>query len=1124
VEALCDIREWLASLGLSEYADRFAENRIAVSVLRDLTDEDLKDLGVVLGDRRRMLRAIVELAGTAPARPQSTPGPQSMPRDEAERRQVTVMFADLVDSTALSTRMDPEDLREIIAAYQECVGETVADFGGYLARYVGDGALVYFGYPQAHEDDAEQAVRAGLELIAAVSALKTRVPLQIRIGIATGLVVVGHIVGLGEAQERGMAGETPNLATGLQRIAQPNMAVIAESTRRLLGDLFELMDLGAKYLEGIAGRVQAWTVLRARSVESRFEALHATGLTALVGRKGESELLIERWSWAKGGEGQVVLLSGEPGIGKSRLTAEFMDFVADEPHTRLRYFCSPQHTNSAFYPIIVQIQNAAGLAHDDSLDAKLEKLDAVLAQSATSMQDRALFAEMLSLPSERRYPALNLSPQERRQKTLEALTLRIEALEKSRPVLIIFEDLHWIDPTSLEALGRAVDRIRSLRVLLIMTFRPEFEPPWIGHPHLAILTLGRLPKLEVDNIIDLIAGSRSIPASIRQDIIERTDGIPLFVEEMTKAVLEAGDHVQAGHTAAGVPFPTLAVPASLQASLMARLDRLGSAKELAQVGAAIGRQFSHALLAAVWRRPEAQLKAALGALISAGLLFRQGAAPQERFTFKHVLVADAAYGTLLREPKRALHARIVETLETDFKEIAGNRPELLAHHCSEAGQIQKAARLWGEAGQRSLERSALVEAVAQLKRALEQIAALAPTPALRCEEIKLQVALITPLLHVKGYAAPETVAAAERARLLIEKAEALGEAPESPLSLFSALYALWVARLVEFNGELVRELAAEFLARAEKQAATGPLMVGYRLMGMSLLHTGDIGAGLAHLERAIALYDPAEHRPLATRFGQDVGVAILAWKSIALWLLGYPKDALANAEHALKIAREIGHAATLMYALTFATWTDIQCGNWAAAEAQAERDVALADEKGIVLWKGFGMMHQAQLFGLASRALDALDKIIPALNALQSTRTTMWIPLWQSYLTGVYADLGRFEDARRCIGEAIAVVEATKERWCEAEINRIAGDVELRAPQRDVTKAEFYLERALAVARQQEAKSWELRAATSLARVRRDQGRRHEARDLLAPVYGWFRQGLNTCDLMRSKALLDELA
>jgi predicted ATPase len=395
---------------------------------------------------------------------------------------------------------------------------------------------------------------------------------------------------------------------------------------------------------------------------------------------------------------------------------------------------------------------------------------------------------------------------------------------------------------------------------------------------------------------------------------------------------------------------------------------------------------------------------------------------------------------------------------------------------------------------------------------------------LRREEITLQVALITPLLHVKGYAAPETVAAAERARLLIEKAEALGEAPEGPLLLFSALYALWVARLVEFNGELVRELAAEFLSRAEKQTATGPLMVGYRLMGLSLLHTGDVGAGLAHLDRAIALYDPAEHRPLATRFGQDVGVAILAWKSIALWLLGYPEDALANAEHALTMAREIGHAATLMYALTFATWTDIQCGNWATAEAQAERDVALADEKGIVLWKGFGMMHQAQLLNLASRASDSLDKIIPALTALQSTRTTMWIPLWQSYLTEAYADLGRFDDAKRCIGEAMAVMETTKERWCEAEVNRVAGEIELRAPQRDVAKAEVYLERALAVARRQEAKSWELRAAMSLARLRRDQGRRHEACDLLAPLYGWFRQGLNTCDLMRSKALLDELA
>ena len=471
-----------------------------------------------------------------------------------------------------------------------------------------------------------------------------------------------------------------------------------------------MQDLGAKDLKGIAGPARAWAALRASSAESRFEALHASGLTALVGREEEFELLLRRWSKAKSGEGQVVLLSGEAGIGKSRLTAALLERLAGEPHTRLRYFCSPQHTDSAFYPIIGQMERAAGLAHDDAPRAKLDKLDAVLARTSTSIEDAALFAEMLSLPNDGRYPALDLDPPQRRQRTLEALVSQMEALTRQSPVLMIFEDAHWTDPTSLEAFGRTVDRIAGLRVLLIVTFRPEFEPPWIGRPHVTALTINRLTQREIDAMIDRVAGNNLLPASLRQDIIERTDGIPLFVEEMTKAVLEAEGEGEARRTVAAVPSPALAVPASLHASLMARLDRLGPAKEVAQIGAAIGREFSHALLAAVARKPEAELGSALDRLIAAGLLFRQGAPPHATYLFKHALVQDAAYGTLLREPRRALHARIAEAIESQFAEIAENQPELLARHCTEAGLIEKAASLWGKAGQRSLARSALVEA------------------------------------------------------------------------------------------------------------------------------------------------------------------------------------------------------------------------------------------------------------------------------------------------------------------------------------------------------------------------------------------------------------------------------
>ncbi len=988
-----EIADWLKTLGLSEYAARFAENDIDISVLRDLTDQDLKDLGVSLGHRRKMLRAIAELAGAVPASPQfALAEPKS--QDTAERRQVTVMFSDLVGSTALSACMDPEDLREVISAYQKCVAETVRRFGGFVAKYMGDGVLVYFGYPEAHEDDAERAVRAGLELIAAVARFKTHASLQTRIGIATGLVVVGDLIGSGAAQEQAIVGETPNLAARLQAMAEPNTVVIADGTRRLLGNLFELKDLGAKDLKGIAGPVRAWAALRRSSVEGRFEALHTTGLTALVGREEELELLLRRWSRAKTGEGQAVLLSGEAGIGKSRLTAALLERLASEPHTRLRYFCSPQHTDSAFYPIIAQMERAAGLAHDDTAQVKLDKLDAVLAQTSTSTQDATLFAEMLSLPNDGRYPALDLAPLQRRQKTLEALTAQLAGLASQQPVLMIFEDAHWTDPTSVELVGRVVDRIANLRVLLIVTFRPEFEPPWIGRPHVMALTINRLAQRDIDAMIDRVVGNKLLPASVRLDIIERTDGIPLFVEEMTKAVLEAETEGEGRRTAAAVPSPALAVPASLHASLMARLDRLGNAKDVAQIGAAIGREFSHALLAAVARKPEADLGSALDRLVGAGLLFRQGVPPHATYLFKHALVQDAAYGTLLREPRRALHARIAETLEGQFAEIAANQPELLARHCAEAGLIEKAAGLWAKAGQRSLERSALFEAVELLTRALAQIAGLPATSVLRREQIELQVALIAPLLHVKGYAAPETKAAAERARLLIEQADALGEPPEDPLLLFSVLYGFWVANFVTFNGDVVRNLAAQFLALAEKNGATVPLMIGHRLMGQSLLFTGDIAEGGAHLDQAIVLYDHAEHRSLATRFGQDVGVVALSFRSFALWFLGYPEAALRDTDDALKNAREMGQAATLMYALAHAAIPYTLCGNRAAAAAYAQELVILAEEKGAPFWKAFGMMNQGSVLALAGKASGATEMLISGIAAWRTTGATVWLPLF----------------------------------------------------------------------------------------------------------------------------------
>ena len=1034
------VREWLEAIGLVQYADAFEANDIDIDLLGQVDDPMLKDIGVSsAGHRLRIRNAIAKLSPASPlAKNENATSAATEPKtqDVAERRQVTVMFSDLVGSTALSARMDPEDLREVISAYQKCVAETVKRFGGFVAKYMGDGVLVYFGYPQAHEDDAERAVRAGLELINTVGGLKSSTPLRTRVGIATGLVVVGDLIGSGAAQEQAVVGETPNVAARLQAIAEPNTVVIAESTRKLLGNLFDVEDLGAQGLKGIGGPVRAWAVLRPASVESRFEALHASGLTELVGREEEIELLLRRWSKAKTGEGQVVLLSGEPGIGKSRLTATLLERLATEPHTRLRrYFCSPQHTDSAFYPIISQMERAAGFVHDDIPQARLDKLDMMLAQTSTSKQDAALFAEMLSLPNDGRYPTLDLAPEQRRQRTLEVLTAQLAGWAPQKPVLMILEDAHWADPTSLEVLGRTVDRIKTRPVLLIVTFRPEFNAPWAGRSHVTSLALNRRGERQTAAIIAHLVGNKELPTNVMAQIVERTDGIPLFVEEMTKAVLEAESQDAVEHLAGAVPSSALAVPASLQASLMARLDRLGPAKEVAQIGAAIGREFSHSLLAAVARKPETDINSALDRLFHAGLLFRQGVPPHTTYLFKHALVQDAAYGTLLREPRRALHARIAETLEDRFADIAEAHPELLARHCTDAGLIEKAAGLWGKAGQRSLARAALLEGAEQLKRALDQIATLPASPALRREEIKLRVAFAN-----------------------------------------------------------------------------------------ALALTGDFVDGREHYDRALAIYDPAEHRSIATSSGRDVGVTLLSFRSACLWLLGYPAASRNDAERAVKNARETGQATTLMYALYFAGDSHMQCGNYAAAHTQVDELIALADEREAPYFKALGTAVRGWLFAVTGKASDAVWAITTGITLLRSTGAALYEPRHLSFLAMAYAELGQLDDSWRCIDDAIEKLEKSKEKWCEVEVHRVAGEIALKSPEPDAVKTQAYFERALAGARQQQSKAWELRAAMSMARLWRDQGKREEARDLLAPVYGWFTEGFDTLDLREAKALLDELA
>ena len=723
-----DVGDWLRRLGLGEYERAFRDHRIDFDVLSRLTAEDLKELGVVaVGDRHRLLAAIEALAQSPrqPSARQNLPAP-GFP-GLAERRQLTVMFADLVGSTALSSRLDPEEMRTAIGDCRQACAKAIELENGYVAKYMGDAVLAYFGYPQAHEDDAEQAVRAGLALAEGVSRLRAPdgSPLQVRVGIATGVVVVGDLLGSGEAHERGVVGDTPNLAARLQGIAKPGGVVIAESTRRLLGDLFELEDLGVPELKGIASPPRVYSAIRIRPGTNRFEALHPEGLAPLVGRAEELEMSTRRWTRAKDGDGQALLLSGEPGIGKSRLVAAITTHLQSEPHDFIGWFCSPQHAEKAFYPIARDLERAAQIGRDDDPKTALDKLYGELARRGGGPDDGDVFADLLSLSGGGRH---SQSPRERRRRLLDALVEQIEVRSRKAPTLVVLEDAQWADPSSLEVIDRLVDRLERLNVLLIVTYRPEFVAPWIGRPHVAALTLNRMTRADVGALVDVFQEGKILPASARREIVERSGGVPLFAEEMTKAALEALDDAQAPSCSLSLDGQqSAALPSALQASLLSRLDRLGEARDVVQIGAAIGREFSYSLIKEVAELSEADLAAALDRLVRAGLLLRHGAGADAVYAFKHSLCQDVAYGALLREKRRDLHGRIAAALEREGAD-ASPRADVLARHTEQSGDLEKAAAMWERVGRLALDRSELAEAALQLQRALALIESVPPSP------------------------------------------------------------------------------------------------------------------------------------------------------------------------------------------------------------------------------------------------------------------------------------------------------------------------------------------------------------------------------------------------------------
>jgi class 3 adenylate cyclase/predicted ATPase len=1114
-----DVVDLLEEIGLGQYAESFRAHAIDAEAVRELTDHDLKELGLPLGHRKKLLRTIALLdsgptVGAAARVPASPGGPG---RQDAERRHLTVMFCDLVGSTELAARLDPEDLGEVIGAYHDLCAGVIGRFDGHMAKFLGDGLLAYFGYPRAHGDDAERAIRAGLELVDAVRRLAPRpdVALHARVGVSTGEVVVGDLLGPSAGHE--VVGETPNRAARLQALAEPDSVVIGPRTRDLVGGLFEYADLSEHRIKGFEEPVHLVRVL-GPSAAARFEALRSRTITPLVGREQEIALLMQRWEQAREGEGHVVLLTGEPGIGKSRIVRALGERIAERSHRVFGYQCLPYYRNSALQPVIEELERSAGMARSDDGETRLAKLSAHLAVAGGAGQriTRAL-ADLLAIPHADRGPSLEPSPERRKARTLDALVQRFEAFAARLPILIVIEDAHWIDPTTRELLERITDAVPGMAALLVVTERAYAGEPGISGSRMTALSLSRLSRRECATLVRQIAG-KDLPDEIVAQIVDKTDGVPLFVEELTRAVLESGKLRDAGDryvlegTLTGV-----AIPATLHESLMARLDRLTPAKEVAQIASVIGRQFSFELLAAVAPQDQAQLEGALDHLVDTGLILRRGEPPEAVYSFKHALVQEAAYGTLLRARREQLHTRIARALAADFPEVMEGQPELIAHHCSEAGLHEEAVEFWREAGEQALERSTPREAVAHLGQALDALRRCPPSRHRDRAELRLQITLGQASIAARSFAAPETGDAFGRARQL---ALELGE----PAALFPPLFGSWIFHIARAEVEAGLGLANEMLQIAEAQKDATLLLVAYRAMANTYFFIGDLGATRRYAEQAMVRYDPPVHRRLASQYSADPNVLCGFFLAHALLRMGFPDRARLHAEQALAHARALGHLVTLAHALHHACLWHQLAREPLLVRQHADELIVLTSEHGLPFWLATAQIFSGWAQSQSGSSDDGYRRLRQGLAAYRATGGRLYLPYALVLQADLCRALGRFDEALNALEEARGIMQETGVRGFEPHLHRVEASSRLEAPDPDLAAVEACFMRAMEVARAQEARLSELRSAVDLGRLWRDRGRAADAYGLVAPIYGRFTEGFDVPDLRAARRLLDELA